>query len=193
MSALFSGEGYTCREMTRDEVATLQSFFDTNPEYFVTVSGEPAAPDEAEGEFDNLPPSDWLQGKMWVLRFDDPKGQMIGVANVVADLLVRHVWHIGLFIVATPLHGRGIAHTIYRGLEGWMQDSGAHWIRLGVVVTNLRGERFWTRTGYTALRTREAVVAGTRMNTVRVMAKSLTDAPLSDYLAFMARDNPGAP
>ena len=192
-SALFSGDGFACFEMTRDEIPRLQAFFEANPEYYLAVGDTPPAADEAQGEFDNLPPADWPQGRMRVLRFDDTQGRMIAMANVVPDLIVGGVWHIGLFIVATTLRGRGIARALYAALEAWMQRSGAQWIRLGVVVGNVPGERFWQRCGFTELRTRDGVAMGTRMNTVRVMAKSLTGASLHDYLAFMPRDNPGAP
>lgn len=190
---LFTGEGFACHEMTRDEIPRLQAFLEANPEYYLAVGDAPPAPDEAQGEFDHLPPADWPQGRMRVLRFDDTQGRMIAMANVVSDLLVTGVWHVGLFIVATALRGSGIAHALYGALEAWMQRSGAQWIRLGVVVGNVSGERFWQRRGYAELRTRDGVTMGARTNTVRVLARSLTGAPLSDYLAFMPRDNPGAP
>lgn len=190
---VFRAGPYTAHEITRDELPALQAFFDANPEYYFTVGDAPPAPDEAWREFDERPPPEWPVGKTWLLRFTNPDGDMIGMANVVADLIVTGVWHIGLFIVATAHHGSGASATLHAGLEAWMRASGARWIRLGVVVGNERAERFWQRMGYREVRTREGFAAGTRINTVRVLVKPLVDAALSDYLALVARDNPGAP
>lgn len=189
---LFRTGPYACFEMQRGEIPALQAFLEANPEYYLTVGGAPPT-DEAQGEFDNLPPAEWSTGKMWVLRFCDAHGRMAGVANVVADLIATGVWHVGLFLVATSLHGTGAAHAMYAALEAWMQRGGAQWLRLGVVVGNVRGERFWTRCGYREVRQREGVAMGSRVNAVRVLVKPLVTAPLSDYLALIARDRPDAP
>jgi len=193
VTPLFHAGPYACFEMQRDEIPALQSFLDANPEYYFTVGDAPPSPDEARDEFDNLPPAEWPSGKMWVLRFADADGRMAGLANVVADLIVTGVWHIGLFLVATRLHGTGAAHAMLGGLEDWMRQRGANWIRLGVVAGNTRGERFWARCGYRETRVREGIAMGQRVNAVRVLVKPVVNAPLADYLALVARDNPGAP
>ena len=65
--------------------------------------------------------------KMSLLGFYDDAGTLIGVATIVADFIVEHVWHVGLFIVATSLHGSGgAAHAIYRAaraLDGRAQGA----------------------------------------------------------------------
>ena len=101
----------------------------------------------------------------------DADGMMADVADVVSDLLAPRVWHVGLFIVATALHGRGAAHALYAALEAWMRASGAAWIRLGVVAGNARAERFWRRVGYVETRVRAGVAMGERVNAVRVLAR----------------------
>jgi len=111
---------------------------------------------------------------------------------VIAGLLADSVWHIGLFIVATPLHGGGTARLLYESLEMWMRRQGARWSRLGVVEGNLRAVRFWEKAGYVDLRKRK-VELGKQVNVVRVMAKPLTDGTLSEYLSLVSRDRPESP
>jgi hypothetical protein len=77
-----------------------------------------------------MPPADWPLGKKWLLSFEAGDGSMVGMADVISDLLVKDVWHIGLFIVSTRLHGGGVAHELYGGLEDWMMARGARWSRL---------------------------------------------------------------
>jgi hypothetical protein len=115
------------------------------------------------------------------------------VAIVVSDLVARQVWHLSLFLIATPLHGQGIAAPAYQALESWVSGQGARWLRLGVVQGNARAEAFWARQGYAELRTREGVDTGGRINTLSVRLKPLqAGAGLDDYLRLAPRDQPGS-
>jgi hypothetical protein len=82
---------------------------------------------------------------------------------------------------------------MYAALEAWMRAGGARWSRLGVVVGNERAERFWERSGYRDVRTREAVHMGKRVNTLRVMMKPLAGGAIDEYLQLVPRDQKGAP
>jgi GNAT superfamily N-acetyltransferase len=175
------------------DVPALQAFFDANPDYFVGTTGEPARADEALHELNDAPPAGWSFTKKWLLGFADDRGALAGMANVWSDFLVEGTWHIGLFIVASPLHGNGTAQATYRALESWMHAQGGRWIRLGVVKGRERAERFWRQVGYTEVRQRPGVAMGQLVNDLRVMVKPLGDADIADYLSRMARDNPGAP
>jgi ribosomal protein S18 acetylase RimI-like enzyme len=98
---------------------------------------------------------------MWVLGFRDDDDALVAMADLLSNLFVEGVWHIGLFIVATPLHGRGAAEHLYDGLEARMIERGAEWARSGVVAGNARAERFWERLGYREVRRRDAHSDGT--------------------------------
>jgi ribosomal protein S18 acetylase RimI-like enzyme len=185
---------WSFRVLGRDDVAELQRFFDANPEYFQSVNGEPPGPDEAQHELDDVPPEGMPYREMLVLGFfDEASGVLVGMATIVGDFLVDHVWHLGLFIVATALHGSGAAHALYRQLERWMQARGAEWIRLGVVVGNTRAERFWARQGCAQVRERGPLQMGQRTNLLRVLVKPLNGGTAEQYLALVARDRPDAP
>jgi ribosomal protein S18 acetylase RimI-like enzyme len=187
------------RAIDERDLPTLQRFFDDNPDYFVNVNGEPPRADEAEREFRDVPPPGMAYREMRMLAFfegdgdggDD--GRLVAIATVVGDFIAEHVWHIGFFVVATALHGSGAAHTMYRQLEAWLVERGAHWIRLGVVAGNARAERFWERSGYIQVRERGPVEMGKRMNLLRVMVKPIDGRGIAPYLLLVARDRPGAP
>jgi GNAT superfamily N-acetyltransferase len=157
------------------------------------VNGVPPAPDEAREEWDSLPPKEFPYEKRWMLDIPAPDGSMAAMANVLCDMFAPGIWHIGLFIVATRLHGAGAAREIYEALEGWMRGRGARWIRLGVVAGNTRAERFWEKMGYVEMRRRLAVPMGARVNDIRVLVKPLAGASMADYLAVVARDRPESP
>jgi GNAT superfamily N-acetyltransferase len=184
---LFQAGAFRAVELVAADIARLQRFFDANPEYFLLITGEPATPEEAHEELRGALPDGFSYTKKWILGFVDERDDIAGMANVISDLIAPHVWHLGLFIVATRLHGSGVAALLYAGLEAWIREAGAQWLRLGVVQGNDRAERFWERCGYVEMRVRQ-VEMGKRTNTVRVMAKPLAGGELADYLAQVPRD-----
>src|SRR5262249_38506901 len=156
-------------------------FFEANPEYHSDVTGEEPGPGTAQEEFDLALPAGWAFGKRWLLKIVDGDGAMIGFADLISDLFVAGVWHVGLFMVATPLRGSGVTKPLYDALESWMRESGARWLRLGVVVGNSRAERFWESAGFKDVRKREGVEMGKKINTLRVMVKPLAEADWAWY------------
>jgi GNAT superfamily N-acetyltransferase len=191
-AALFVAERLRAVELGAEDAAELQRFFDENPEYCVIVSGEGPHASEATDELGRPLPEGWPFTKKWVIGFVDEAGSLIGMADVVSDLLARNVWHIGLFVIATRLHGTGVAQRLFAHLERWSQEHGAQWLRLGVVEGNARGECFWQRCGFVETRKRDGVQIGARTHTIRVMFKPLAGGSLRDYLALIARDRPDA-
>ena len=191
-SPLFTAGSFRAFELDAAQIPRLQQFYESNPEYHLTVGGAAPRPNEAREEFESLPPAEWPYEKRWMLGFMDDDGSMVGMASVISHLFAAGIWHIGLFVVATTLHGRGAAQILYGHLESWMRGNGARWVRLGVVEGNLRAERFWEKSGYLDVRKRHGVETGKRVNTLRVMAKPLANGSLSEYLAVVARDRPDA-
>jgi GNAT superfamily N-acetyltransferase len=187
---LFAADSFCAVELDAADAPRLQRFFELNPEYFQVVNGQPPAADEAHEEIHGAPPEGWPFTQKWSIGFVDETGSLIGMANVVSDLLAPGVWHIGLFMVATRLHGSDAARSLYEQLERWALDLGAQWLRLGVVQGNTRAERFWERCAFVEVRKRVGVEMGKLVNTLRVMAKPLAAGTLPEYLALVERDRP---
>lgn len=193
---LFQTADLQARELAEAELPALQAFYDANPAYFMAVNGRPAGPDDARLEWEEQPPAHLSFTGRWFMGLyahRQPGAPLAGVAVVLSDLCVPQAWHLGLFIIATALHGRGVAGPAYQALEDWARAQGARWMRLGVVQGNSRAEAFWTRQGFIELRTREGVDTGGRINTLSVRLKPLrADAALDDYLRQAPRDQPGS-
>lgn len=190
--ALFTGEGFRAVEMFAFDFPRLQAFYDANPPYFLTLTGAPAGPGEAQDDFHARPPAGWPYQRAWRLFFLGLDGTVIGYADVLAGLFAPAVWHVGLFITDTAMHGTGRPAAMYTALEAWMKARGARWVRLGVVERNARAERFWRRAGFTPVRERDHEAGGQR-HRLRVMAKPLGAPDWDAYRRQVPRDHPDAP
>jgi RimJ/RimL family protein N-acetyltransferase len=190
---LFRAGSYRAAELGAPDIPRLQRFFEENPEYHLTVSGVPPRANEADEEFHSLLPPQFRFTRKWILAFDDEDGAMAGMTGLFSDLHAESVWHIGLFVVGTHLHGSGVAQCLHAGLEAWMRGNGARWTRLGVVEGNARAERFWEKTGYVEVRKRRDYPVGERLATLRMMVKLPADGSLDEYLERVPRDRPESP
>lgn len=204
MTTLFATADLAARELQRSEIPLVQALFDANPEYSQIINGRNAHANEAETEFDERPPAGMAWRRFWFLglferaggrageRAGEHEGPLAGLAVVVTDLLQPGVWHLGLFLIATRLHGRGVAQPAYEALEDWARREGAQWMRLGVALANPRARRFWQRQGFAELRRRNQVDTGGRLNDLLTCCKPLAGGALDDYLALVPRDAPNA-
>ena len=186
-------EGVAVVELLDADAAELQVFFERSPGYFLAVNGEPATPTEAREELQGQLPAGWCCSRMYWLGYRDSEHQLVAVVNIAADLLATGVWHIGLLLVDTRLHGSGLAQRLHADLEAWAVTQGAEWLRLTVVVGNRKAERFWPKLGYVPVRTREGIRMGRQLNTVSIQVKALAGGQVDDYLVRVPRDRPVAP
>jgi len=187
---LIDSAEFSARVLSDRDIPALQAFYDENPEFFLMANGIPVRDDEAQREFDDLPPPDMPFNQRYIIGFYDNLKKLIGVTTVVSDFLAPGVWLISFFVIATSLHGSGRARAIYDRLENWMERNGAQWIRLGVIINNMKAERFWEKCGYTEIRKRLSVKFGSQVHDFRVMVKSFHRATLDEYLHRVERDRP---
>ena len=183
-------EGLTAIELSSQHVPALARFFAANPAYFLAVQGEPARPDDAREEIEEAVPEGIPHTKKWVIGHVRANGEIAALANLVSDIFAPTVWNVSTFIVETARHGSGDARRLYDSVEAWTIQSGARWLRLGVVIGHARAERFWAALGYVETRVRSGYQIGDQINELRVMVKPLAGGSVDEYLALVARDRP---
>ena len=182
------GAGMRTVLLAQDDGPLVQSFYDANPAYFVLLTGSPAAKHAALDDLMAVPPDDFPYKRKYFIGVIDADGQLLAVADVIEDLLAAGVWHIGLFVVATALHGSGFAQRWLTSLEQWAMDGGAHYMRLGVVQTNQRAYCFWEKSGFVQVKIRTDIELGGRLHNLRVMVKPFDSGGLAPYFRLVPRD-----
>ncbi|MGM9515350.1 GNAT family N-acetyltransferase [Roseateles sp. DB2] len=170
----------------------LQSLFEACADYFHRC-GLVLAADEARQELRSAPPPDFAWAAQWHLGITQPGGEgLLACLHVCSEAPAAGAWHLGLLMVHPARRGTGLAQRLLAALESWARQSGARWMRLGVVAGNEPAERFWRSQGYRELRSRVSQAAGQPPGPVRVMLKHLGDGPAladwADYLAAVPRD-----
>jgi GNAT superfamily N-acetyltransferase len=184
----FSFGAHLAVEATDADIPAIAAFYAESPEYLRMVEAREPGPEDAAEVLSAAPPPEFSYSDHYALLLRDASGCVDGLAMVATDLPAAGVWHLGLFVVATRLHGGGFAQAAYEAYEQWARSGGAHWLRLGVVTQNERGIRFWQRQGYTEMRRRAGIPIGTLTNTVILMAKPLVRASWDEYLQLVPRD-----
>ncbi len=187
---LFKTGKFSAYELNDDDIPRLQHFYSSNPEFFLMANGMPVRDDEAQREFDELPPAEIPFNQRYIIGFFDCNNNLIGVTIILSDFLAPRVWQISFFMVATSLHATGIANMVYSQLEKWIALNSTNWIRLGIIVNNHKAERFWKKCGYVEVRQRKAVKFGSLIHDLRVMIKALKPYTIDEYKQCVVYDRP---
>lgn len=174
------------------DLPLLQAFFEANPAYFHFAHGQAVQADEAQKEYDDWPPAEMPFADRFFLGLLDSENRLIGMTSGLIDFIASGVGHLGLFIVASHLHGSGVAQAAYQALENWLRNQGMHSLRLGVIQGNVRAQHFWRRNGFQWARERGPVMLGINHHMLDVMVKPLGEISLPAYLKLVQRDQPGA-
>jgi len=170
-SAPFEVERLRVAILNESHISQAQAVFEDSHDYIRLVKGQAPHPDEAGQLFRELPPDKDFNDK-YILGFLDADGHMIAIADVVRDYPREGIWFIGLLLVRRSHRNHGLGEEIFRGMERWCQDQGAHSLRLAIVSQNEAGHRFWTRLGFRGMQT-QVQVHGRLRSSVIVMGRRL--------------------
>jgi hypothetical protein len=84
-ASLLTTARHVVRELEADEVPRLQALFDANPEYFQVVNGRPALANEAQLEFEELPPAFMCFTRRWFCGVFAADGELEGVLEFISE------------------------------------------------------------------------------------------------------------
>lgn len=127
--------------------ASVASIMRASEDYYLTVQGAPAAPEEAEEFFTSVPPGYELKDLFPLGFYAD--GKMIGIGGVLRGWNAPNKSMVGLLVIEPAARRRGIGREAVALIEamarGW---PGMDRLRVGVVACNERAVRFWQAVGF---------------------------------------------
>ncbi len=132
---------------TTENRAALQNLFNATPQYYLAITGTPAAPNEAENEFVELPPGvNRADQFIFGLYLDH---QLIGCAGMLRGFRTDNRVMLGLLLISEKYQGQGNGARAYADLEKIITSwPGIDTVRLGVIETNLAAFPFWRKMGF---------------------------------------------
>ncbi|MHC1781715.1 MAG: GNAT family N-acetyltransferase [Anaerolineaceae bacterium] len=157
--------------LTDNDAFTVQVLFEECQDFTLLVTALPAADDEGQKLFSDLPQGMKSEDKTVFGLFTNTK--LVGVIDSIDGYPTEGMWFIGLFLLHPGCRGNGTGRVWLKAYEAYARAGGAKCIRLGVVEQNTRGRSFWEKNGFSFEARRPPVRYGNKDNIVLVMRKEL--------------------
>ena len=131
-------------EAARRDVASIVS---AAADYYMTVQGTPAPPEEIDEFFTAVPPGYALED-MFPLGFY-AAGQVVGIGGLLKGWNAPNKAMIGLLVLDPAARGKGYGQLAVQLIEEMARSlPGIERLRVGVVACNTNALGFWRRMGY---------------------------------------------
>ena len=137
-------------KLSEADAAEVAKLYGRCADYFLLQDGVAATVADAHELFTDVP-SEKDAHDQTVLGWWDDDG-LYAIAAILRDYPRDGTWYLGFMNLDATKRGRGLGRSIYAQIEDWAAARGASEIRLAVLDTNERGERFWLSLGFAEFR-----------------------------------------
>lgn len=128
-------------------MAELQRVLEAAPGYAKVVTGADIAPSDAQSIYTTLPEGKAYEDKFVFGVFRGPT--MVGCVDLIRGYPDVQTAYLGLILIDERYQGRGVGKAVYRLIEAQVRAwPECHWLRLGVVRSNIAVLPFWQRLGF---------------------------------------------
>lgn len=131
--------------LSEADISELYRLCVGNPRYYAYLKCEPA-PETLKGELTALPQGKSLEDKYFVGIYEGDR--MIAILDLITGYPDERTAFIGWFMVDGGLHGQGIGTKLVGELLGYLRGKGFSSVRLGCIMENIEGRRFWEKQGF---------------------------------------------
>lgn len=136
---------YEIKLLGEGDILPLYNLCVSNPGYYRYMKCEPDR-DTLKGELTALPPGKRLEDKYFAGIYRG--GQMIAILDLIVGYPDPETAFIGWFMVDGAWQGRGFGRKFVAELWAFLKANGFSQVRLGCIVENVEGRRFWERNGF---------------------------------------------
>ena len=144
-------EGAQLALISGSAVEELQVLLERCEDFEILVTGHPPGPYAAQALLTDAPPDHPLRDK-FVIGAWTGHG-LTAAVELLRDFPERHVWYLGLLLVAPEDRGQGLGERLLAALKTWIVSQEGRAIRLIVQEQNPAALRFWTRNGFVQIGT----------------------------------------
>ncbi|MDI6878121.1 MAG: GNAT family N-acetyltransferase [Desulfitobacteriaceae bacterium] len=131
----------------RDKRA-LQTLLEKCDDYLSLQNGGPIGPNAAE-ELLMVRPEDASERQKLVLGiYQGDTGPLVGVCDLLKGYIGPDVLSLGLLLLEPAARRRGLGQLAYQDVEEWARNEGFTKIRIGVLMSNELGLKFWHKVGF---------------------------------------------
>lgn len=127
-------------------VEELQVLLERCEDFEVLVTGQPPGPYAAEALLTDASPDHPLRDKFVIGVWTDQG--LTAAVELLRDFPERHVWYLGLLLVAPEARSQGLGERVFTALKPWIASQQGRAVRLIVQDQNPPALRFWTRHGF---------------------------------------------
>lgn len=169
----FNNSEYFIKELTLDDVDSLQELCERCVDYYEIVEGRDPTENTGYEILTELPPNKLMKDK-YVLGVYDNNASLISIIDIVKDYKVEREWALGLMLIDPLLRGKGLGRKLHNLLLEMIAEYKAESIRIGVVEENKNALIFWKNLGYKEI-DRVTMELGNKENTVIVMKYNIAN------------------
>jgi len=144
---LFSVDNYETRPITKANCEQVMDVYNSNQDFFMLTEGKPPTLSGCLANIDAMPPGFDPQNKHCIGFWENKK------CTAILDFLVGYPnqdsLYIGLLLVDSSLHGKGVGGRIIKSLLDTAKCHGLKTARVAVCMANTKGATFWSKLGFT--------------------------------------------
>lgn len=164
----------TLKKLSNNDLPQLQELLERSSDYLAFQDEEPVKPSAAQELFEAKPDGDADSDKVIFGIFLN-QDNLIGVFDLIKGYSGPKTLSLGLMLLDPCSRGRGIGKRAYKLLEEWATTQQFNKIRLGVLMGNENGLRFWQSVGYKMTGEVKTKIRLSLSKEVLVFEKSITD------------------
>ncbi|WP_340644648.1 GNAT family N-acetyltransferase [Phenylobacterium sp.] len=144
-------EGAQLALISGSAVEELQVLLERCEDFEILVTGHPPDLYAAQALLTDAPPDHPLRDKFVIGVWTDQG--LTAAVELLRDFPERHVWYLGLLLVAPEARGQGLGERILAALKPWIINQEGRALRLIVQDQNPAALGFWTRQGFVVIGT----------------------------------------
>lgn len=144
-------EGAQLALISGSAIEELQILLERCEDFEILVTGHPPGPYAAQALLTDAPPDHPLRDKFIIGAWTDQG--LTAAVELLRDFPERHVWYLGLLLVAPEDRGQGLGERLLAALKTWIAGQDGRAVRLIVQEQNPAALRFWLAHGFVPIGT----------------------------------------